>query len=380
MLYLPKHNAPYSSVLRNLKQPSVKKRIIGIDVARALAVIGMIIVNFKVVFGENGLNWVKSFASVFDGKAAATFVVLAGVGLALMTNSAIKNNDQAKLKIARNRILKRALFLFIIGISYIAIWPADILHFYGVYMAIIILLLTSQQKTILILAIFLIVVFPILMTFWNYETGWDFETLDYQRFWTIKGFIRNLFFNGFHPVIPWTAFMLFGYWYGKQDLHNDKFVKKTFWISSIIFISIQVLSFISISLLSEGNQEVAKELTEMIGTNPMPPLPIYMLNGIAAAFSIISACIIIAKRFESSFIIDALNKTGQLALTFYVAHVIIGMGIIEIIDPNKMGNYSIEFSLIYALVFSVFCIIFAVIWRKHKESGPLEWIMRKITD
>jgi len=30
----------------------VKQRIIGIDVARALAVIGMIIVNFKVVFGE----------------------------------------------------------------------------------------------------------------------------------------------------------------------------------------------------------------------------------------------------------------------------------------------------------------------------------------
>lgn len=53
----------------------MKTRIIGIDVARALAIIGMIIVNFKIAFGENGLNWVKYFASVFDGKAAATFVV-----------------------------------------------------------------------------------------------------------------------------------------------------------------------------------------------------------------------------------------------------------------------------------------------------------------
>ena len=98
------------NVLHNLTQPSVKKRIIGIDVARALAVIGMIVVNFKIVIGENGLSWVKSFAGIFDGKAAATFVVLAGVGLALMTNSAIKNNDKSKLKIVRNRILKRALF------------------------------------------------------------------------------------------------------------------------------------------------------------------------------------------------------------------------------------------------------------------------------
>jgi uncharacterized protein len=358
----------------------VKQRIIGIDVARALAVFGMIIVNFKVVFGENGLSWVKSLASLFDGKAAATFVVLAGVGLALMTNTAIKNSDLARLKITRIRIIKRALFLFVVGISYIAIWPADILHFYGVYMAITILLLTSKEKTILISAIVLILVFPLLMTLWNYETGWNFETLDYQGFWTLKGFIRNLFYNGFHPVIPWTAFMLFGYWFGKQDLKNDQFVKKTFWISSIVFISIQVLSSVAISLLSEGNKEAAKELTEILGTNPMPPLPIYLFNGIAIAIAVISACILISKRFENSFIIDALNKTGQLALTFYVAHVVIGMGIIESINPSKMGKYSVEFSVIYALAFSLCCILFAVIWRKYKKYGPLEWVMRKVTD
>ena len=358
----------------------MKKRIIGIDVARALAVMGMIVVNFKIVIGENGLSWVKSFAGIFDGKAAATFVVLAGVGLALMTNSAIKNNEKSKLKIVRNKILKRALFLFIIGISYITILPADILHFYGIYMLIIILLLTSKERTIIISAISLIIVFPMLLPFWNYEIGWNFETLEYQGFWTINGFIRNLFFNGFHPVIPWTSFMLFGYWFGKQDLNNDKFIKKTFWISMISFISIQILSYFSISILSEGNQESAKQLTEILGTNPMPPLPIYMFNGISIAFAIITACIIIAKHFENNIIIHALNKTGELALTFYVAHVIIGMGIIETINPSKMGEYSIEFSMIYALGFSLICILFAVVWKKHKESGPLEWIMRKLTD
>ncbi|WP_296311645.1 DUF418 domain-containing protein [Winogradskyella sp. UBA3174] len=358
----------------------MKQRIIGIDVARALAIIGMIIVNFKVVFGENGQPWVKSFASIFDGKAAATFVVLAGVGLALMTNSAINHRDKVKIKVARIRIAKRALFLFILGLSYITIWPADILHFYGIYMAIIVMVLTCKEKTIIILGICIILVYPILITVLNYETGWNFETLDYQDFWTFKGFMRNLFFNGFHPVMPWTAFMLFGYWFGKQDLHKEKFVKKTFWMSTIIFIIIQVVSYLSISILSEGSHEAALELTEIFGTKPMPPLPIYMLSGIAIAFAIISACILIAKKFENSFIIDALNKTGQLALTFYVAHVIVGMGIIEIINPSKMGNYSIEFSVGYAIVFSFLCILFAVVWRKYKKSGPLEWMLRKITD
>jgi uncharacterized protein len=358
----------------------MKQRLIGVDVARALAVIGMIIVNFKVVFGADGLPWLKSVASIFDGKAAATFVVLAGVGLALLTNDAIKNKDHAKLKIARVRIVKRALFLFILGTSYITIWPADILHFYGLYMVIIIFLLGFKENAILISGVCLILVYPILMTFLNYEAGWNFNTLDYHGFWTLKGFMRNLFFNGFHPVAPWTAFMLFGYWFGKQNLHNDKFVKKTFWMSTIIFISIQVVSYLSISILSEGNQESANELTEIFGTDPMPPLPVYMFNGIAIAFAIISACILIAKKFENSFIIDALNKTGQLALTFYVAHVIIGMGIIELINPYKIGNYSIEFSVSYAVIFSLLCILFAVVWRKYKKSGPLEWLMRKLTD
>lgn len=218
------------------------------------------------------------------------------------------------------------------------------------------------------------------MTFWNYNTGWNFNTLYYHDFWTIKGFFRNLLYNGFHPVIPWTAFMLFGYWFGKQDLHNEKFLKKTLLVSAIIFIFIQILSYISISFLSEGNQESAKKLAEVLGTSPMPPLPIYMFNAIAIAFIIISACIIITKRFENNIIIDALNKTGQLALTFYVAHVIIGMGVVEVINPSEMGKYSIEFSVIYALGFSLLCILFATIWRKHKKYGPLEYIMRKITD
>jgi uncharacterized membrane protein YeiB len=109
----------------------MKKRIIGIDVARALAVIGMIIVNFKVVFGQHGDSWLKAFAQVFEGKAAATFVVLAGMGLAMMTQSAVQTNNLDKLNLARKRIIKRAIALFLIRLSYISIWPADILHFYG---------------------------------------------------------------------------------------------------------------------------------------------------------------------------------------------------------------------------------------------------------
>ncbi len=358
----------------------MKKRIIGIDVARALAVIGMIIVNFKIVFGENGESWLKSFAHLFDGKAAATFVVLAGIGLGLMTNSAIKNQDLKKLATNLKRIIKRAIFLFIVGLSYIWIWPADILHFYGIYMLLTLLFITQKPKYILLGAIGLIFIYPVLLLFFDYETGWNFIALEYTDFWTFKGFFRNLFYNGFHPVIPWTAFMLFGLWYGKQDLNKDRFVKKSLIISLVVFIAVQVLSFGLIQFLSGADSRSTEDLTALLGTDPMPPMPIYMINGISISVVIISACILLANKFENSFLIRALHNTGKLALTFYVAHVIIGMGLVEEISAKPLGEYSIEFSVIYALIFSLLCVLFAQIWLRYKKAGPLEWIMRKTTD
>ena len=356
----------------------MNSRIIGIDVARALAVIGMVIVNFKVVLGEEGQNWVKLLARVFDGKASATFVVLAGVGIALSTNSALRNNDLLTLKIARTKIAKRALFLFVVGLSYMVIWPADILHFYGVYMLFTLLLIRSKPRRILMWAAAVILAYPFLLYWFDYETGWNLDTLAYLDFWEFGGFLRNLFINGFHPVLPWVSFMLVGFWYGKQDLNNDQFLKKVIGVSSAVFIGIQFLSYFSIRILSNGNEETLSNLSEIIGTNPMPPLPIYMLNGIAIAILVISLCILLGKNYATNKVVVALNNTGQLALTFYVAHVVLGMGLIEAISPSEMGAYSIQFSVTYALFFSLTCIVFANLWLKHKPLGPLEWIMKMI--
>ncbi len=358
----------------------MKKRIIGINIARALAVIGMIIVNFKIVLGEIGNNALKTFAHIFDGKAAATFVVLAGVGLALMTNSVIKNQNRKKLKIVKKRIIKRAICLCIIGLSYVPIWSAAIRHFYGIYMIATLPFINKKPKQALIAVLALIFIYPFLLTIYDYETGWNFITLEYKNLFTLKGFLRNLFYNGFHPVIPWTAFMLVGLWFGKQNISDKKFIKKALIINSCALIILQFISYGSIRIISKLSGETIESLTEILGTNPMPPLPIYMLNGIFAALTIISASILISEQFKNSKIINALDKTGQLALTFYGAHVIIGIGIVEAINPSKLWKYSIEFSIIYALIFSLLCVLFSIVWLRYKKTGPLEFIMRKITD
>ncbi len=358
----------------------MKTRIVGIDVARALAVIGMIIVNFKTVFGTEGSPWLKTLASLFDGKAAATFVVLAGLGIALLSKKARESNDPLKLALARKRILKRALFLFVLGISYYFIWPADILHFYGLYLLLVLLLLKQSAKVIIGTALTLIIAYPFLLSFLDYEQGWDFSTLNYLDFWTVEGFARNLFVNGFHPVIPWAAFILLGYWFGQQDLQNPAYLKRILLSSGLLFFSLQLFSIFSIRILADGDSSATEELSQILGTSPMPPLPIYMFSGMAIALLVISACILWGYKQSDSRLILALNRTGQLALTFYVAHVILGMGLVELFLPEQIGQLSIGFSFSYALIFSVLCVIFAGFWRQHFRMGPLEALMRKLTD
>lgn len=53
----------------------MKKRIIGYDLARSLAIFGMIIVNFKIVMGaqDQGPGWLVNLIGLLDGRAAATF-------------------------------------------------------------------------------------------------------------------------------------------------------------------------------------------------------------------------------------------------------------------------------------------------------------------
>ncbi len=358
----------------------MNQRIIGIDVARAIAIIGMIIVNFKMVFGHKGTHWLESMVSILDGKAAATFVVLAGVGIAFMTNRAIDKNDDARLRQSQIKIVKRALLLFAIGLSYLFIWPADILHFYGIYMLLTLLLIKSKPNVILVFALSTILVYPLLMAFFSYDYNWDFSTFEYQGFWTLSGFVSNLFYNGFHPVLPWTAFMLIGLWFGKQDLNDDGFIKKTIWISLALFILLKVISIIFISLLSDGNTNTTTDLSLVFGTSPMPPLPIYMLTGSSIAIFVISLSILVSKKLKGNVIVRSLSKTGQLALSFYVAHVVVGMGIVEITDYKDLGEFSLAFSIIYALAFSLLCILFAVIWLRYKKTGPLEWVMRKLSN
>ena len=104
-------------------------RIVGIDLARFVAIAGMVLVNVTVVMGgtEEGGGWLGSLERGMQGRAAALFVLLAGIGCSIMAR------DDGRLESARRRILRRAVFLLAIGYAWQLVWSGDILHFYGFY-------------------------------------------------------------------------------------------------------------------------------------------------------------------------------------------------------------------------------------------------------
>ena len=63
------------------------RRIAGYDIARALAIFGMALVNFRIVMGagQNGPKWLVFLVGQFEGRAAAKLAVLAGIGISLST-------------------------------------------------------------------------------------------------------------------------------------------------------------------------------------------------------------------------------------------------------------------------------------------------------
>lgn len=354
----------------------MKKRITGIDAARAIAVFGMIIVNFKTVFGSKGSDFLVSTAKIFDGKAAASFVVLAGVGLALMSKTASEKNDSTKLRLIQKGVFKRAAFLFIAGLLFSFIWPADILHYYGIYMLPIIFLLRVRSSALLALSFLPSLIFLVLLFVLDYEKSWNFQTLSYSGFWTLNGFVRNLFFNGFHPVFPWSGFLLFGFWFGRQRLNSLEFLKKAFFTAFLLFAVVQLISVFIPGLFPKAD----KDLYELFfDTSPMPPMPFYILNGMAFAAMLISGCVWLSRSFKHSKIMHKLDETGRMALTFYAAHIVIGMGAVILIDEQKLGEYSIGFSLAYAVGFSFCCMLFSHLYFKKYNRGPLEQLMRRLT-
>ena len=358
----------------------MKDRIIGFDIARAYAIFGMYIVNFNFCFGNvyPTEDVMSRFLSLFTGNSTSIFIILAGMGVSLMTNKPdISKEEKTKYK---SIILKRSWFLFFTGLLLFTWWSGDILHFYGGYMHIAALILFVPKRYYLWIASIVIIVYHFLLWFIPVDTSWDFLAFKYTDFWTPIGFLRNTLYNGWNSMFPWFSFFVTGMWLGKLEWHNKLIRRNMFIIGFILFTAIQIIR------LWAKNPFVDDFTHRYILSEYFPPYLPFLIVTAGFALMVISLCMFLGEKFKDARAIQYLAKTGQMTLSHYIIHITVGMLILqELTGKTYTGFLEDEtptlpiYILLYAILFFISSIFFSWFWSKKFKNGPLEMVMRKIS-
>ena len=337
-------------------------RLEPLDLARFLAFAAMVHVNFGLLlqgFSEQTTPTIP----IFQGRAAALFVILAGIGFGLQT----KKYSTASSTLS---ILKRSVFLFFVGLLNMVIFEADIIHFYAFYFALG-LLFINRSTTLLLTSIILTTFGFVLLTMvFNYDAGWNWQTYTYIDLWTLEGFTRNLWFNGWHPIVPWFSFFLFGMIISRWDLRSTRTQVLMILTGSITAILLSLWAF-NLSL------QVSQEIQPLLTLAPVPPMPFYIFVSLGVSAAIIGLCFYFEDWLEKYRIIDLLVPAGKQTLTLYLAHILVGMTFFD-----AMGWSNTQTATSTLLITTIFCciaIIYAHIWSRRFPRGPIEWLMRYTT-
>jgi uncharacterized protein len=356
----------------------MSKRIPGFDVARAYSIFGMYVVNFNFCFGSfAGDTALGKFLNFFIGNSTSVFIILAGVGVSMMTHSGFLNPEERSN--LRKKVIRRSWFLFALGLALFSWWPGDILHFYGGYMHFAAFLLFVPSRYLLLTALAVISVFHVLLFFIPVETGWQVGTAAYLDFWTIEGFLRNTLYNGWNSILPWFAYFLLGMWLGRLNWDESKVVRRIFLSGLIVFIAMEGLRFLA------GMGIFNSKVSAYIMSEYFPPFLVFMLITASYALMVIAICVWLSRKFSSSWFIQSFAKTGQMTLSNYVIHSTIGMILLSWLT-NKHYTGLIEdetpstplFILLFVIFFFTASVLFSVIWSKYFKKGPVEMLMRKL--
>ncbi|WP_265520135.1 heparan-alpha-glucosaminide N-acetyltransferase domain-containing protein [Oerskovia flava] len=184
-----------------------RPRLVGIDLARGLAIIGM--------FGAHTLSTAElgwdptTWAGVVHGRSSILFATLAGISLALMSGGR-RPLGGAEMRDARTRVLVRAALIFALG-SVLALFGsvAVILEVYAVLLVVALPFLRWSPRRLFVLAGILAVVGPVARLLVSDALLW----------WGAypSGFL-DLALTSTYPGLVWIAFVLLGLGVGRLDL------------------------------------------------------------------------------------------------------------------------------------------------------------------
>lgn len=353
-------------------------RVIELDVVRAVALIGVCLMNYHAYLILRGATPGDGFvARVLDPwtgplstRFAATFVVVAGMGVALMSNRALLARDRTDLSRIRWVLIRRGVLLYAFGFFLDWVWSGTILFYYGAFFLFAALVFTLRSRWLLLigagaaLAAAGLQWWALDRTSNGHAVGW---LLDGQAESTLspRDLLLDTFVRGTHPLLPWLLFLCVGIVLGRRLPFHP--------VLRVQLVFIGVLAVAGGVLLSRS-----LPIHPLLrSTHPFDRGLLYSVTALGTA--VVAVCVIgwLAGRTATSGITRALAVTGRTTLTLYVLHVLVFNLLVdwlEWVHPAGVGT-----AVVFALSFWVFAIVVANVWHRRFELGPLEWVYRRFS-
>jgi uncharacterized membrane protein YeiB len=350
----------------------VPTRLVGPDVARAVALIGVVFMNYRgylVIRGDTasteGLSgvlhpWVGPLSTRF----AATFVVVAGVGVTLLMQRAI--GDAGAVRAARIRLLRRGLALFVFGWWFDEMWNGTILPYYGALFMLAALLFTARLRTLATTAA-VAVLAAAGIEWWRYDrdvAGRPVEWLDASR-WR-GGLVLDTFVNGTHPLLPWLAFFCAGMIVGRL-------LAEWWWRPIAVVGGLAAAGFayvVSAAAEVRGNARA----THLASTDPFDRGLLYSVAALGVALAAYASISWAAERWPAHAATRTLAAAGQLSLSLYVAHALVFELLVDRL--RWVHPAGLDVAVAFAIAYWVIGLAVAAMWQRRFGRGPAERLYR----
>ena len=347
------------------------RRLHGIDVARAVAVLGMVMVHFAPNQAPD--TALGNLYSVSHGRASVLFVLLAGVGIALLVGYRSHGQPNRRPSLVRGRLVFRGALLLPLGL-----WLQQpdlealvILQYYALYFLFAALVLTLPDRWLLAGGATVLISGPVIYLWGKmlvpewFTRGGDPASLDDP----IGKITDDLLLTGAYPLVTWAAPLLFGLWIGRRDLASA-WVR---WGLLVLGLAVAVAAVLATDWLATafdrplegpGGPGFAGLLTD----EPHSQMPLWMLGSIGSACTVLGGMLLLAGWLPR--MMWPLAATGQLALTVYVGHLLL-------LDayPELLRSETVPEAFFTVGVFMVLVAAVCTLWRAVLPRGPLEALL-----
>ena len=349
-------------------------RLHGPDVVRAVALIGVVVMNyhgylilrsFDAGTANARTGWLEELFDPWTGplstRFAATFVLVAGVSVTLLTRTAI--GDPNQVTEMRWRLVRRGVLLYVVGLALDQIWPGTILVYYGVMFVLAAAIFTWRSRWILAIGTGAAVAATSIRV-WEFErnrNGHDTDWLTRPDQDSVRRYVFDVFVNGTHPLLPWFAFLCAGIVLGRV-------LGASWWRPAATGFGVLLLaaSWLVSAAATTGLRSIVFSL------QPLERSLVYVTSALGTALLAYVAIDWLAERFPVAT--DPLRRAGQLTLSLYLAHILVFNLVVDWLGWIEPAGA--DLALLFAAVFWVVAVATGMWWQRRFGRGPAEYVYR----